>query len=561
MQKIWNIKSINLSWQKSFAKELNISPILAQVLYNRGIETVDEAGYFLRADIKDTHDPYKLKGMRKAVDRIHVAIRNKEKIYIYGDYDVDGLTSSALLYFVLKQMNADVSCYIPHRIEEGYGLNLKACDYLKKCKAGLIITVDCGINSFKEIEYLNSQGVDVIVTDHHRPTQNKVPNAISVINPMQPGCTYPFKVLAGVGIAFKLAQAAAPKGLNVLEHLDLVALGTISDVAPIIGENRNLVKCGLEVLSNTKKTGLKALIDITGIANKKLATHHVGFILGPRINATGRMGSADKALQLLLSDDYKEAVELAKGLDSENKQRQSEERKTLRQALSMMETEINFKHHRSVILHNDAWHPGVIGIVASRLTEKFYRPTILISTKEAVAKGSGRSIKNFHLFDTLAKCDHLLEEFGGHEKAAGLSILKENVADFKDFFNKMVHSSLDDDDLVPVIDIDMEISLGALSEKLINELERCAPFGNGNPRPVFASRDLQLKGRPRILRGSGFKMWVTDSKVTCEAMGSKFADLDISHINDGISIVYSPSINDWQGINTIQLKLKDIQLT
>ena len=302
-------------------------------------------------------------------------------------------------------------------------------------------------------------------------------------------------------------------------------------------------------------------MEITGISKSKISTSHVGFILGPRINASGRMYSAEKALELLLSEDYEHALLLAKELDNYNKQRQKEEAKTLKQATSMMQSEINFKHHRSVVLHNDEWHPGVIGIVASRIAEKYYRPTILISTKDKMGKGSGRSIRNFHLFDTLSKCDHLLEGFGGHEKAAGISILKNNLLDFKKFFNEMVHKTLSGGDLIPVIDVDMEVSLSDLSEKLINELELCAPFGMGNPRPVFASRDLRAKDRPKTLRGNSFKIWLTDGKTTCEALGSKFNDIDVSDISNGFSVVYSPSINDWQGIHTIQLKLKDLQFS
>ncbi len=561
MQKIWNIREIDAKKQRFFAKDLGVSPILAQILLNRGIQTKEQARGYLYDDISKCFDPFLFKGMRKALKRTRQAIAGKEKIFIYGDYDVDGLSSAALLYFVLKDLGADVACYIPHRVEEGYGLNKQACMNLKKQKAKLIITVDCGIGSHDEVKYLNSIGIDIIITDHHRILEDRIPPAYAVINSLQKGCAYPYKGLAGVGIAYKFAQALTSGVMDISSHLDLVAMGTICDVAPLTGENRILVKHGLEVLSNTNKAGLKALMEITGIAKKKISTQHVGFILGPRINASGRMGSAEKALELLLSTDYEHALRLAKGLDNANRQRQKEESKTLKQAISMMQSEINFKHHRSVVLHNDEWHPGVIGIVASRIAEKYYRPTILISTKDELGKGSGRSIRNFHLFDTLSKCDHLLEEFGGHEKAAGISILKSNLLDFKKFFNEMARKTLSCEELVPVIDVDMEVSLSVLSENLIKELELCAPFGMGNPRPVFASRDLRAKDRPRTLRGNGFKIWLTDGKVTCEALGSKFNDIDISDKSDGFSVVYSPSINNWQGINTIQLKLKDLQFS
>ncbi len=559
MQKIWKIKSSNNNEQKKLAQELGVSLILAQILINRGINNSSDAKKYLNCDLIDLHDPFLLKDMALAVKRIKKAIKLKKKIVIYGDYDVDGLTSCSVLFNTLKQLNADVSCYIPHRVDEGYGLNTKACAQIKQQEADLLITVDCGINAFEQVEYLNSVGLDVIITDHHRPADD-VPQALAVINPLQKDCSYPYKNLAGVGIAYKLACALVGLDHDISEHLDLVALGTICDVALLTGENRIFAKHGLERLSQTKKIGLQALKQVAGIDNRKVEAYHVGFILGPRINATGRMGSAEKALELLLSNDYAQALVLAQALDDENKQRQKEESKTLRQALSMIDKEIDFTHDKAVVLSNDAWHPGVIGIVASRITERFYRPTILISTKEEIGKGSGRSIRNFHLFDTIAKCDHLLEGFGGHEKAAGLSILKDNLADFKKSFNEMASQSLSAEDMMPQINIDMQIPLSHVSEDLINEIEKCAPFGMGNTRPLFSSTDLKLKGVPRALRANSFKMWVTDGRITCEVFASNFSDIDINHIKDGFSIVYSPSINSWQGINTLQLKLKDMQL-
>ncbi|MBU2064131.1 MAG: single-stranded-DNA-specific exonuclease RecJ [Candidatus Omnitrophica bacterium] len=558
MQKTWNFHKIFLIKQRKLIADLGISPILAQVLINRGIDTSRSAEQFLKSQRSNFADAFLLKGMRKAVDRVRKAIENKEKIFIYGDYDVDGLTSCALLFYVLADLGAEVSCYIPHRMEEGYGLNTDACKSIKKKNASLMITVDCGINSFEEIKYLASLGVDTIVTDHHQPQEGKIPAAYSVINPHQKDCPYPYKELAGVGLAYKLAEALTGGTKDISEHLDLVALGTVSDMAALVGENRLFVKYGLEVLAKTKKAGLKALMEVAGISKGKISAYHIGFMLGPRINATGRMGSTEKALKLLLSKDAAESHELAKMLDQENRQRQRIEGKTLKEALNMVENEVNFKHHRSVVLHNDNWHPGVIGIVASRIAERFYRPTILISTAKTLGKGSGRSIKNFNMFDTLDKCKHLLKEFGGHEKAAGLSILRENLTEFKTIFNQLAHQLLDVQDLVPVLDIDMEIALGALSEKLIMELEKCAPFGIGNPQPLFVSRNLKLKNKPRILRANTYKLWLTDDKITCEAIANGF---DFTGSENNISAAYSPSINEWQGISTIQLKLKDMRIS
>ena len=413
MRKIWNIRSADPALSQQLADSLTIPPALAQVLVNRGITTPEQADTYLNAGLESCHDPRLLKGMDRAIDRIRRAIAIGERIVVYGDYDVDGLTSTALLHYVLSELGAIVQCYIPHRVDEGYGLNLSACQTLHKSHARLVITVDCGISSFAEIEALRSFGIDTVVTDHHQPVKGKVPPAFAVINPYQPGCAYPYKALAGVGLAYKLAVALTEDEARVRKHLDLVALGTVSDVAPLSGENRILVKYGLQTLSRAEKPGLKALIDVAGIRTDRLTAEHVGFILGPRINATGRMGSAEQALQLLLSADYAAALPLAQALDSENRERQKVESKTLREAMAIIDREINFKEHRALVLHHDTWHPGVIGIVASRLAERYYRPTVLISTAEEVAKGSCRSIRNFHIFNALSQCSHLLEDFGG----------------------------------------------------------------------------------------------------------------------------------------------------
>ncbi len=559
MIKRWNVFASDRDKAMALSAELNVSLVLAQILLNRKIDSPSVGEIFLRADLEDCPDGSRLKGMTKACARIKRAIQKKEKIFVYGDYDVDGLTSCALLYSVLESLGANVHSYIPHRIEEGYGLNKEACGKLKQKNASLVITVDCGTGSFAEVEYLKSCGIDTIITDHHRPSSEKLPAAVAVINPWQTGCSYPEKDLAGVGIAYKLAENILSDKKEARQYLDLVALGTISDVAPLTGENRILVKHGLKVLSRTSRPGLKALIEVSGIRTKTLTSMHVGFMLGPRINASGRMGSAQKALQLLLSRDYTEAGKLAKELNDNNRRRQREEEKTLREALVKVEQEINFKHHRSVVLHSEQWHPGVIGIVASRLAERFYRPTFLISLKGEVGKGSGRSIRNFPLFESLVKCDHLLEEFGGHAKAAGISILRKNLADFKEVFNQMAHEMLDAGDLIPQVDIDMDIPLNLLSEKLITELELCEPFGMANPRPLFASRGLKLKSRPRALSSKSLRFWATDGKITCEVLGYRCDDFDVSDLREGFSLAYSPSLSQRHGISTIQLKLKDIQ--
>ncbi len=557
MRKKWIVRSADPEISSRLAAEMNMSPVLARVLVNRGITDPDSARHYLYGTIKDLHDPFKLKDMKSAAERVRRALQKKERILVYGDYDADGVTSCALLHRVFTSCGGNVSCYIPHRVDEGYGMNLEACRYIRKTGFGLVITVDCGIGSLEEVKFLREAGIDVIVTDHHQPREN-LPKAYSVINPWRSDCSYPYKELAGVGLAFKLAQAVTGEDLD--EYLDLVALGTVSDVAPLTGENRLMVRRGLEVLTNTDKHGLAALIEVVRLQKKQLQASHLGFILGPRINAVGRVGSAEKALNLLLSLNREESLVLATELDGHNRERQQIELKTFKQAMAQAE-EINFKHSHTVVLHDDSWHPGVIGIVASRIAEKFYRPTILIATGNGKGKGSGRSIRNFHLFDALCKCKHLLEEFGGHEKAAGLSIQKENLADFKDFFNKTAQEVLTAEDFIPQIITDMEIPLSALSEGLIQEIERCAPFGQGNPSPVFISHDLKLRGQPKALRNNYFKLWLTDGDLTCESI-VRGGELDLAGFDQGgVSAVYSPAMNHWQGISTIQLKLKDLTLT
>lgn len=560
MRKNWNFREIDKHQQKNLTAGIGISSVAAGLLLNRGISNLSDARKFISCSLKDCLDPFLLKGMPNAVSRIHKAIREKEKIVVYGDYDVDGLTSCALLYRVFSLLGAHISCYIPHRLEEGYGLNLEACKHIKERKASLVITVDCGISSFGEIKELASLGIEAIITDHHHPLDKNVPDAYCVIDPLQEGCSYPYKELAGVGLAYKLAEAVSRDCLDIKEYLDFVALGTISDVAPLTGENRILVKHGLNALSRTKKPGLLALLDVAGISKKTITSQHVGYILGPRINASGRMGSAHKALDLLLSENFEESYKLAEFLNQENKKRQKLEENILKQALAKVESQVNFKEHRAVVLEDASWHPGVIGIVASRIAERFYRPTVLFSSKGELARGSGRSIPKFHLFEALLKCEYLLEEFGGHENAAGLSIRREKIDDFRKVFNEIALQEITPECLVPGLEVDMEIPLSGLSEQLLNEVENFAPFGAGNPQPIFASRMLKLKSRPKPMGKNGFKIWLTDEKVTCEAIGNVPLNYDISDLSDGLDIAYSPSLNNWQGISTIQLRLKDMKI-
>jgi single-stranded-DNA-specific exonuclease len=559
MQKNWNVKKPDIGLQKEISRQLDIHPLLAQLLINRGILTAQAAARFLACDTNGLYDPFLLKDMPEAVSRIRKAIKKNQRITVWGDYDVDGLTAVALLKSVLMSMGGRVEHYIPHRIDEGYGLNLDGVRKISKDKAGLLITVDCGINSNREIEFLNKQGIDAIITDHHQPINDNLPPAFCIINPLQAGCGYPFKYLAGCGLAFKLSQALT--GEDLFEHLDLAALGTVSDIVPMTDENRIIVKHGLAGLSKTGKVGLVKLIEKTGLSDKDITTMHAAFMLGPRLNATGRMGSSEDSLKLLLTDSSDEAGALASRLNENNRLRQQIEAKILQEALDKIDKEVNFKHHRVIVLYKDDWHPGVTGIVASRIVERFYRPAILLSsTQDGLAKGSGRSIDNFHLFDALANCESFLERFGGHSKACGLSLDAGRIDDFRRAINEYAFAVIDTERLMPDIEIDAQIPISLLSEGLITQMQALSPFGPQNTKPVFATKAVSLKGRPQVLGRNTLKMWVSDGDITCEAVGFNMADaMAGDDIPSVIDIVYTAGLNEWQGESTIELHLKDLR--
>jgi len=558
--KIWKVREPDLFLQKTLSEALNISTVTAQLLANRGITSPTLARQFLACSLDSCHDPFLFKDMEKAVGRIRKAISKGEKILVYGDYDVDGITAVALLYSSLRYSGGHVEYYIPNRIEEGYGLNLSAINEAKKRKVSLIVTVDCGITSYREIEFANNSKIDVIVTDHHKILNNKLPEAYAIINPLQDGCEYPYKHLAGVGIAYKLAKALLDGGpVTAEDFLDLISLGTVADIVPQVGENRILTRHGLERLSRSSRVGLQALINISGLNGKDISYGHVGFILGPRINAMGRIGSPEVALKLLLTEDETEANELASVLNTENRNRQKIESAILQEALEKVEAEVDFDRHPVIVLASEEWHPGVIGIVASRLIERFHRPTILISIDEKVGRGSGRSIDGFHLFDGLLKCREFLLGFGGHEAACGLTIEKNRIDGFREAINAIAQDILKEKDFVPVITIDADIPLSLLKEKVLYEIEGLSPFGPSNPRPVLSSRNLRVKDTPRLFGKNGFKFFVTDKTVTCEAVAFGREKLDMPKAGQHVELAYTPSLNTWQGLPSIQLELKDIR--
>lgn len=557
MQKIVSIIRSNPQLQDKLSKELGISKILAQALINRRINSVQDAENFLEPRLANLFSPWQLKDMDLAIKRVYKALKHKEKILVFGDYDVDGITSVALLKTHLERLGIDTMHYIPHRIKEGYGLNATVGKIAKNNAIKLIITVDCGINSFSIIEKLSSFGIDVIVTDHHLP-QERIPRAVAVIDPKRHDCPYPYKELSGVGVAYKFIQALTKNDL--WEDLDLVALGTIADSVALNGENRIIVREGLKKLSTTCRLGIQALMEISRLGrHRPLGVWAVNYILGPRINASGRMDTAESALRLLLCQSVNEAQDLAKILDSHNRRRQKVQNGVFREAKDLIDKEVNFKDHSVIVISGQDWHPGVLGIVASRLTDEFYRPTILISEKGEYCRGSARSIKDFSIFEALVHCQKYLKNFGGHKYAAGLTITKKNIQDFRRDINNFAQQVLLKEFLLPSIEVDMEISLSDLNEDLIYELSRLEPFGPANPEPIFYTRNLTLRSEPAVLGRDTLKFWVTDSKRTYPVIGFGLTALKQKLIEtESIDLVFRPQLDNWQDNRDIILEAKEV---
>ena len=556
--KILKIASNNSFLQNTLSSGLGISKILAQLLINRGINNSEEAKEFLNTRLDHLLDPYSFLEMQKAVSLIKKAAINKERIMVFSDYDVDGVTALVLLKTALSKIGAKASHYLPHRIKEGYGLNKNILQIAKQKNIKLLITADCGTNNHEQVEELRRHNIEVIITDHHEPVNHDaVSSASALINPKVKNSRYKYKDLAGVGVAYKLCQAIT--GSMLFEDLDLVSLGTIADVVPLTGENRVLVREGLARLSKTERIGLKALMKSSGIKDRKITCGFVSYILGPRINASGRIDTAETALNLLMSQKEEEAALLAQTIEKQNRERQKIENKILEEACDLINKEINFKEHRIIVLAKEGWHQGVLGIVASKLADRFYRPVIIISKTSDLCKGSGRSIRNFHLFHALLECNEFLKTFGGHSHAVGLVIAKENIEHFKKKINHLAKERLLFYDLVPSIDIDMELSLSDLDEEAISQLQALEPFGSGNPEPLFYSRNLKLKGESLALGRDTLKFWVTDGKVTYQAIGFGMVGYketleDAAHFD----LVYTPRLDSWQEQDSVLLEVKDV---
>lgn len=546
---------------KDFVKELNISEILARILINRNVETIEDAKVFLNPVMDELHNPFNMKGMESAVCRLEKAITNGEKICIYGDYDVDGITSVSILYMILKKLGANVVYYIPNRLDEGYGLNTEAIEKILNDDVDLIVTVDCGINSINEVELVNERNRDIIITDHHQ-CSDIIPEAYSVINPNQKDCNYPFKYLAGAGVAFKLVSALAQKMGRydiTKEIIDLAALGTVADVVTLLGENRIIVKNGLDKMRLHPNIGIEALAEVSGVDISNINTYHLSFILGPRLNAAGRLSNPSLGVELLTTEDKEHAYEIAKALNEINIKRQKIENDILEEAADLITREVNLKKEKIIVLAADNWHIGVVGIVASKITEKYNLPSVLISIDGDIGRGSARSVPNFDLYKAIKRCSFLFEKFGGHQMAAGFVIKKENISKFKNLINEIVREMLDEKDIIPEILVDYKIDNINTLPKLLEEIEMLKPYGEGNPEPIFIFRNLLIKDMRLLSNNKHLLLQLSDGTDTVKGIGFNIGFIfNYIAVNEKIDIICSVEKNIWNGIESIQLNIKDI---
>ncbi|MFH1878642.1 MAG: single-stranded-DNA-specific exonuclease RecJ, partial [Candidatus Omnitrophota bacterium] len=524
--------------------------------------TPQSARNFLFGELSSCYDPFLMKDMDRGTARIKQAVASGEKILIYGDYDVDGVTSTALLSDIFETMGAKYETFIPNRMEDGYGLNIRAVAMARDRGVKLIVTVDCGINSVEEVKCAADYGIDVVITDHHEVKSGERPPAFAIIDPHQEECGYPFKYLAGVGVTYKIAQALlAGTGARDYadRHLDLVALGTVADVVPQIDENRILTKAGLKKLRCTEKPGLNALMRVAGIDPENLTCRHIGFGMGPRINAMGRVGSANVALDLLMCRDAGRASEIANILDRENRNRQDIEKDILKDVQNKINRDTRLKDQEIIVLGDEKWHPGIIGIVASRITEEYSKPAILISFDGEMGKGSGRSVKGFNLFNAINEANSYLVDFGGHEQACGIRIKKENLESFRGCINEAAKKNMPSGK-IPELNIDIELPFAHMNMNLIKEMELLMPYGPGNFEPVFSTNGLKVKSAPRNIGKNGFKFFATCGNITREAITFRKNGSIRPSAGNTINLAYTPSINSWGGIDTIQLNIKDMQI-
>jgi single-stranded-DNA-specific exonuclease len=556
---------------KRLADELGISPSLTQILVRRGVDTYEKARNFFRPSLDTLPDPMVMEGMERAVERITRALAAKEKLLVYGDYDVDGTNGASLLWLFLSRFGADVQYYIPDRLKEGYGISRTGIERAAAAGINLLIAVDCGITAIEQVRYARSLGIDVIICDHHEPG-DEIPDAIAVLDPMKRTCRYPFKYLCGCGVAFKVAQALCQTELfqtiyggdpssTLTNYLEFLALATVADIVPLVGENRTLVKLGLEIMNNNPSPGIRALIETSGLAPGRISAGQIVFVLAPRINAVGRLGDATRAVELLTCDDYNRALGLAQVFEEENRNRRKIDEDTFLEAQQIVENYLNVENDNAIVLHQETWHPGVIGIVASRLVDRYYRPTIMMTTVDGIAKGSARSIAGFDIYQALKRCEDKLLQFGGHKYAAGLSLEVERLDEFKEAFHTVARELLNEHLLTPQLHIDAEIDLAELTPKFVRVLGQFAPFGPENMRPVFVAREVEVFEQPRIVGKNHLRFKVRHRNRVLDAIGFNLGGL-IERFANGrktVDIAFSIDESEHAGEVVPQLKIRDVK--
>lgn len=578
MDKIWALKPAgDPETVSSLSQSLGVDASLANLLVQRGITTFEEARVFFRPSLDNLHDPFLMKDMDQAVERIRVAIDRKERILVYGDYDVDGTSAVSLVYTYLAKIHGSIDFYIPDRYTEGYGVSVKGIDYAAETGVKLVIALDCGIKAVEKVAYASSKGIDFIICDHHRPGAT-VPAAVAVLDPKQPGCDYPYKELSGCGIGFKLIQACSQRfGMpfeQLLQYLDLVAISIASDIVDITGENRILAYYGLKLINTHPRPGLEALLRYSAMTktedagsayafSRELTITDLVFMIGPRINAAGRIESGKNSVRLLITREPEEARRLAVQINAHNTERKALDAQATQEAIEMINGDAALLAARSTVVYHPGWHKGVIGIVASRLTETFYRPTIVLTYSNELVTGSARSVRDFDIYEAVDSCSDLLEHFGGHKFAAGLSLKPENLEAFRTRFEAAVSERLQGIDLVPVLEVDAQLPLNAINSRFYNVLKQFSPFGPGNMAPLFVTNGVVDAGGSRIVGKNHLKL----SVVHPEIAGGPFSAIAFQQGNHfsmiekqiPFNVCYHVEVNEWNGSSTLQLNIKDIK--
>ncbi|SFP57508.1 single-stranded-DNA-specific exonuclease RecJ [Parafilimonas terrae] len=564
MQKRWNILPFDETATLQLQQALRINRTICKILVQRGIDTYNKAHDFFRPALSQLHDPWLMKDMLKAVTRIIAAINNKEKILVFGDYDVDGTTSVACMYQFLKSIYPQVAYYIPHRYKEGYGISKAGIDFAYENNFSLIIALDCGIKSAELINYAKQLNIDFVICDHHLPDEI-IPDAIAVLDPKQKDCNYPYKELCGCGVGFKLMQALSDElGLlpeYYLKYIDLVAVAIAADIVPIDGENRILAFHGLKKVNENPSVSLKALLSLAGM-QKKVHINSLVFIVAPRINAAGRMDDAKKAVQLFIEEDYDKAMEYAKLLHNDNTERKEADSNITDEALTLIENDAILKQRKTTVVYKEHWHKGVVGIVASRLIENYYRPTIVLTKSGDIIAGSARSVPGFNLYEAIHACREHLLGYGGHFAAAGLSMMEDKLPGFIDSFEKVVSQTITEELLIPEIIIDAELSFNEINFTFLNIIEQMEPFGPGNMRPVFISRNVKNTGYSKLVKENHVRFVLQQHDKILTGIGFNMAEkFALLESNLPLDVVYTLDINEWNGERMIQMKMIDFRLS